>query len=236
MAEAKEGFRGFPPDMLRFYQELARNNRREWFEAARARYSASVVGPAQRFVHELGTRLRSTEKRLLFDAERLNGQGSILRIQRDVRFSADKRPYKTNLGLLFWLDDGRAKKLCPHFYVGIDPQALHLYAGLHGLPPALLLKFRSALLHPRHGRQLETILRALEAEGYSTGGERFKRVPAPFDQGHPLARLLRYDGVYVERRLPPREATLAGLTSRCAETFQQVLPLLRWISGALGGG
>src|SRR5262249_23036848 len=103
LLEAMTGFKGFPPAAFRFLQDLARNNRKEWFEANRAVYEQELRGPMRHLVEALDARLVSIAPEIIGDAKR-----SMFRIHRDVRFSQDKSPYKTNAGAwLYHRDAGR---------------------------------------------------------------------------------------------------------------------------------
>src|SRR3954454_1295433 len=89
----------FTPELFAFLRELAANNEREWFIAHKARYVAEVQEPALAFVEDVGMRLPDVSRHLVADA-RPSG-GSLFRIYRDVRFSKDKSPYKTQVGIQF---------------------------------------------------------------------------------------------------------------------------------------
>lgn len=90
---------GFPAETLAFLRGLAENNTKAWFEAHRADYQAHYVEPALAFVAALGPRLQQIAPGAQFEP-RING--SLFRINRDVRFSADKSPYKHHIDLWFW--------------------------------------------------------------------------------------------------------------------------------------
>ena len=113
-------FTGFPPETFAFLAGLEKNNSKEWFEAHRGDYEAYHVGPAKLFVAAIGPRLKAISKTV--NAEpRVNG--SIFRINRDVRFSKDKRPYKTTLDLWFWEGDKRGWD-SPGFFLRLMPKAM----------------------------------------------------------------------------------------------------------------
>src|SRR5213083_1396570 len=97
-------FTGFDPAALDFLRGLGEHNDRAWFEAHRADYEGLLLAPARELVIALGERLTAIAPGLRADP-RVNG--SILRINRDTRFSNDKRPYKTHLDLWLWEGDGR---------------------------------------------------------------------------------------------------------------------------------
>ena len=91
------GFDGFPEDALRFIYELSQNNEKTWFDANKSRYQESITANVPAFVPSLGERLKAgISPNTVYDT-RANGAGSMMRIYRDVRFSRDKTPYKTNI-------------------------------------------------------------------------------------------------------------------------------------------
>lgn len=228
----------FPRDLLAFYRELETHNRRDWFEANRNRYETSVLEPARAFVRQLGERLRKRERTLIYAAEPKGGAGSIFRIQRDTRFSKDKAPFKTNLGMLFWLEAGRPKKRSPHFYVGVDTKGVLLHTGLNKLDGTLLGRFREAVASERSGRALQDLLDGLVAARFETGAgtPQYKRVPPPYPPDHPRGELLRHDGVFASKRLGRGMATSEELVAQCEAAFEQTVPLLRWLRKHVGTG
>ncbi|HNY91972.1 MAG TPA: DUF2461 domain-containing protein [bacterium] len=135
-------FQGFSRDTVSFFHELEENNERAWFEANRERYQLEVVQPAQAFVLAMNEPLHSVYPGLQADP-RPNGAGSIFRIHRDTRFSRDKRPYKTNLGIFFW-HGWQGKRERPGYYVHLEGNSLALYCGLYEFSSEKLLNYRRA--------------------------------------------------------------------------------------------
>src|SRR3954462_3466837 len=89
----------FTPELFAFLRDLADNNDREWFTTNKARYVADVQEPALAFVEDVGMRLPEVSRHFVADPRPTGG--SLFRIYRDVRFSKDKSPYKTNIGIQF---------------------------------------------------------------------------------------------------------------------------------------
>ncbi|MGA7097163.1 MAG: TIGR02453 family protein, partial [Acidimicrobiia bacterium] len=111
--------RYFQPALFRFLRDLAANNNREWFEANRERYAETVQEPALAFIADFAPRLEKISPCFRADAK-VQG-GSLFRIYRDTRFSADKTPYKTNTGVHFRHDrfkDAHA----PGYYLHLQPR------------------------------------------------------------------------------------------------------------------
>jgi uncharacterized protein (TIGR02453 family) len=112
----------FPHCAADFLSKLSKNNNREWFESHRDEYGAMFLEPAQEFVVEMGEKLQTIRPNIIALPKI---DKSIFRLHRDVRFSKDKLPYKTNLGIIFW--EGDDKKLeSSGFYFHIEPKYFRL--------------------------------------------------------------------------------------------------------------
>jgi uncharacterized protein (TIGR02453 family) len=98
---------GFPPATVAFLGELRENNSREWFDVHRSRYESDVVAPAKAFVTDAAPLLERLAPGITAEPRVL---GSIFRINRDTRFSADKRPYKDHLDIWFWEGDAPSRE------------------------------------------------------------------------------------------------------------------------------
>jgi uncharacterized protein (TIGR02453 family) len=227
-------FSGFPRQTVTFLRGLAAHNEREWFAAHRADYETAVMEPARAFVTAMGGRLKRLTPGIRFDPR---ANGSLFRIFRDTRFSPDKSPYKTNLGILFW--EGRGPRMgCSGYYVHLEPPVLMLGAGLYIIPRPLLERYRRAVADPEYGTELAAIVRKLSARpGYTLGGEHYKRVPAGYDADPAAAGLLRHAGLYAgwEGPIPP-ELHSAALVEFCWEKFKPMEPLHRWLATLVAGG
>ena len=106
----------FQPDLFRFLDALRGNNNREWFQANKERYESDVKGPMLRFIGDFAPRLRQISPRFVADPR--PNCGSLFRIYRDVRFSKDKTPYKTNAGAQFRHQAGKDAH-APGFYLHV---------------------------------------------------------------------------------------------------------------------
>jgi len=222
-------FSGFPKEALRFYKQLENNNDREWFAEHKQVYQECVLEPAQAFVLGLGERLKSLSKGLRYDP-RTNGSGSIMRIYRDIRFSKDKSPYKTNLGIVFWESDGK-KTEGPGYYFHMNAKGAMMYAGLHDFPKAILPKYRDAVVDKKMGAELEAAIKSVRAAGdYVVGGEHYKRVPRGYADDHPRADLLRHNSLFAHTQLIDAAAlSNPDLIDLCFEHCHNMLPIHKWL-------
>ena len=225
-------FEGFPREALKFLKGIERHNDRDWFERHRAEYEACLLDPARAFVEALGRRLRRLVPGIRVEP-RIDG--SILRMHRDTRFSRDKSPYRTWLGLSFWEGDGPAREH-PGFFLQLSASELSLDAGLHRFTREQLAAYREAAADPETGKALRRALRRVTAKGaVSIVGERFKRVPRGLDPEHVNADLLRHDGLFARRAgLPTRPLLGERAVDSCYSVFRELAPVQRWLAEMLG--
>jgi len=115
---AAKGGNAFPPQTLAFLRELADNNRRDWFKPNKVRYEEHVLDPALRFIIAMQAPLADFAPHFTAVPDRVGG--SLMRIYRDTRFSKDKLPYKTNVGIQFRHESARDVH-APGYYVHVAP-------------------------------------------------------------------------------------------------------------------
>jgi len=233
---ARPGFGGFTPEALGFLRRLRRNNRRDWFERHRAVYEAEVREPLRALVEEMDVRLARLAPELTGDPRR-----SLFRIHRDIRFSADKSPCKTNAACQFFHQDaGR----------GAGQDADGAGAGLYFqlaegecfVAGGMWMPARPAL-----GRIREAIDRVPEAIGRLTGAPVFRRrfgrldeeavltrMPRGYSDNHPAARWLRYRSFTATRDLDLDEVLSPRLPDILERDFAALVPLVRWLNQAIG--
>lgn len=225
---SNEQFQGFGSGAQQFFKELSSHNDKQWFTANKTRYETEVLEPAALFVLALGARLQTSYPEINFGTQR-NGSGSIMRINRDIRFSNDKRPYKENLGLVFWIGEGKKVEL-PCFYFHLDAEHIFFYGGQHMFPKDVLQRYREAVDDTSRGTKLTTILATLEKIGLPVIEEpAYKRVPRGYASDHPRASLLRLGGVGVSSVISEQDATSAELIDLCTEYARKMQPLIEWL-------
>lgn len=228
-------FSGFPQDAITFFEEIAIFNEKIWFEENKARFQASVQEPAQAFVEALGERLKILVPDIQYSTS-LNGSGSIMRIYRDVRFSKDKTPYKTNLGLSWW--EGPGKKMEePGYYFHLDRSGAWIAGGMYIFPQATLAIYRKAVDHPQRGKALTAALAVAEKAGLridSSGA--YSRVPTGYDKDHPRGELLKKKGIVaISPGIGVPTITSSALVDVCFDYAKAILPLHQWLVGMQGG-
>ena len=221
-----DSFAGFPSAGFDFLRDLAANNYKPWFEANRRGYDEGLLEPGRLFVAAMGMALSEFAPGIHAEPR---VSGSIFRIHRDIRFSRDKRPYKTHFDMWFW-QGHRHSRDCPGYFLRLTPDAVVAGAGRHAFDKATLEAFRMAVADERRGAALEQALATVRAAGAEVGGAHYKRVPRGFAADHPRADLLRYNALHawIEEPLPP-EVHAADFVDFCCERFRRVSPIQRWI-------
>lgn len=176
-------FTGFDRDVLAFYAELRAHNTREWWTANKGRY--------ERHVHQPMLRLAA-------DLEDEFGEMKIFRPYRDVRFSADKSPYKLHIGMV--------TSARPAHYLHLSEEGLLTGGGVYEVPPAALARFRERVDHEASARSLESVLSALDAREFElmTDGA-LRTAPRGYPADHPRIDLLRLKRLSVGHDDPPAE-------------------------------
>ena len=220
-------FTGFDPAALEFLRGVGEHNDRAWFEAHRADYEGLLLLPTRELVIALGERLAVIAPGVQADP-RVNG--SILRINRDTRFSSDKRPYKTHLDLWLWEGDGPSRG-CSGFFLRIEADRVGYGAGMHHFEKDVVAAYRAAVDDARRGPALQRAVKKATASGAFVGREQWKRVPAPYAADHPRSDLLRFGGVVAGTQVDvPAELFTAGFPDWCLERFGPLRPFQKWVA------
>ena len=215
----------FPPDTIAFLTDLGRNNERSWFESNRHRYEAAYVSPAKSFVEAAAPGLDAIVPSISAEPRVL---GSIFRINRDTRFSSDKRPYKDHLDFWFW--QGPRKSAVSGLFLRVAPDGVIVGAGAHGFDKQQLERYRSAVTNRERGLQLATTVATLRGAGFEIGGETYARPPRGFTAAEPaIEPLLRHSALYAEQTLPASAATSRGFVNKVLDLWREQAPVHRWL-------
>ena len=146
-----------------------------------------------------------------------------------TRFSKDKTPYKTNLGIIFW--EGAGKKTeNPGFYFHVTPYGLGLFCGVYTFTKEKLILYRKAVDNESRGKELSQLISAIEAADCQVGGDHYKRVQTGFEPDHPRADLLKYKGLHASiNDLDPELITKSEFMDYTIEQWRKMAPLHRWL-------
>src|SRR5262245_28715829 len=197
---ATDAFEGFADRDAKFFRALAKNQRREWFEAHRQEYEDGWLVPMKALLAEVRERIDR-----VFPNHPL-AEPKVFRIYRDVRFGKDKSPYKTHIGGYVAIDGaGQGPSVPAPLYLHIAANELFVAAGQYMMDGPQLARFRAAVLDERRGGALAAILRKLGKGGFTVGShDTLQRVPRGLDPDHPRADLLRRKGLIVTFPTLPR--------------------------------
>ena len=177
----------FTPDLFEFLLELRANNSREWFQANKGRYEQHVKEPLIQFIADFGPKLQSISEHFVADT-RANG-GSMFRIYRDVRFSKDKTPYKTQAAAHFRHEVGKSAH-APGFYLHLAPDEVFAGVGLWQPDSATLGRIRGRIdSNPKEWERVAKDPDFLDA--FELTGSSLKRPPKGFDADHPCIEDLK---------------------------------------------
>ncbi|WP_347222105.1 DUF2461 domain-containing protein [Mycolicibacterium poriferae] len=203
-------FRGWPIEAVEFYEGLEADNSKVYWQEHKAVYERQVKAPMEELLTELADEF---------------GEGKLFRPYRDVRFSADKTPYKTTCAAT--LGSG---------YVAFSADGLSVGSGLYMPEPAALTRFRAAVDADDTGAELAAIVADLHRAGYQTmAHEVLKTAPRGFPKDHPRIELLRHKGIAMMKSWPVG----AWLGTRKAKdrvvtALRAAAPLNEWLNRHVG--
>lgn len=222
-------FSGFKPDALAFFAALDTLQQRFEFEGARAYFNANKPAYEREVKKPLGALIETLSARFAAKGVPLRGNkhDSLFRINRDVRFSPDKSPYKTHAGAV--LTPTGSKKDQGVLYIHIDPTGCLMAAGFYRPEPAQLTLLRN---HVRRAfPRFAAIVRDLEAHGLPLStGDTLKRLPRGFEDvtDTDLAQAIKLKGYTVMRPVADADVMDASLADKLEDFARLVLPLLEF--------
>ena len=203
-------FVGFPREAISFFKSLHANNDRGWFQAHKEVYERACREPMLDLMAELGPQL---------------GPSKISRINRDIRFSSDKSPYKTHIAA----GVGR-------YYVNLSRAGLYVGTGIYKPDPAALTRLRSAIDSGASGRKLHTIVAALRRKGYGVEThETLATAPRGYSMDHPRIELLRMKDMFAGKKLAPGPwLSTRKAFERIKRVISDVTPFSEWLQRHVG--
>jgi uncharacterized protein (TIGR02453 family) len=212
-------------ELFAFLAELRRHNDRAWFNANKDRYLAEVRDPALAFIGSIAAPLARISRHITVDP-RPSG-GSLMRIYRDTRFSRDKTPYKTNVGIHFGLDAPRDFE-APGYYLHLAPGEVFMGAGIWHPGADTLRAIRGAIVKDPRGWKVA------KRGGLSHDEATLKRPPRGFDPAHPLIDDLKRLSFTSGARFNERQACAPDFAVRFVAACGREAPLMRFLARAMG--
>jgi uncharacterized protein (TIGR02453 family) len=217
----------FRPEFFRFLRDLARNNNRPWFQAHKSAYETDVLAPCLAFVEALAPKVAAISPTLVGDPRPVGG--SLMRIYRDVRFSKDKSPYRTSMGLHFFhTGSERHEGGLPGFFLHLAPGDSFVGAGMWMPAGPDLARIRQRIVNDPDG------WKKARAVGLSDDENALKRVPPGFDPGHPWAADLKRKGFVASTPFEDSIVTGREFPNRFIAACKGLDPLNRFLAGAVG--
>jgi len=209
-------------DLFHFLVDLKANNRRDWFADNKQRYEESVRQPLLAFVESFAPHLKAISPYFVASPK------ALFRIHRDVRFSHDKSPYKTNVGVQFRHENGKDAHT-PGFYLHLDPDECFLGSGIWHPDSASLQAIRERLVHqPKAWQEVSQI------PGHTLAGESLKKAPKGFDPEHPLLEDLKRKDHVAFRPLTQEEILAPDFLETYAGHCRAAASYVRFLAEALG--
>ena len=219
----------FNKQTFAFLSALAENNEREWFEAHKQEYEDFVRKPALDFIADMSDEMPSISRHFLAQPKKVGG--SLMRVYRDTRFSRDKSPYKTNVGIQFRHEVGKDVH-APGYYLHIEPGGCFVAIGLWRPDADALFRIREAI-----AQDGEAWLAARDEptfrKHFTLEGDSLANAPRGFARDHPLAEDLKRKDFICLAPLTEATVTSKKLRPQVAERFRQAAPLMRFLCQAL---
>ena len=203
-------FKGWKVEALEFFDGLEVENTKAYWTRNKETYETLVRGPMEELLTELAPQF---------------GEGKIFRPYRDVRFSADKSPYKTNIAAV--VRDG---------YIHLSAEGLGVGSGMWQMAPDQLERYRAAVDADRTGKALERLAADMETEGYGVHGHgELKTAPKGYPKDHPRVDLLRYKGLTAWKSWPPAPwLGTAKAKDKIIAFLEAAKPLNAWLKKNVG--
>jgi uncharacterized protein (TIGR02453 family) len=200
-------FKGWPAEAIEFYEGLEADNSKSYWLAHKPEYDQLVHQPMQQLLAELAPQF---------------GEGRVFRPYRDIRFSRDKSPYKTNI----------AARLGTVGYIQLSAEGLGVGSGMYELDADQLDRYRQAVVDDRSGKQLTKIVSALTRRGIEvTAHETLKTAPRGYPKDHPRVELLRHKGLVAWSHWPVGAWLGTGQTKkRVVDFLHGAAPLRDWMA------
>lgn len=219
-------FNGFSKKGIEFLKELELNNTKVWFENHRSIWEKEILLPNTYFVQEMGETLQILVPTIHFKPK---VGGSLFRIYRDVRFSKDKTPMKSKIGLLFW--QGQAHRMqSSSFYMHYDKNSYFIASGIRNFKPPLLKTYREYIKHKKHRNSLHVILEDLKLKGYEIPEAKYKRVPQGFDKDEENIYLSQYASMFAFKEFEMDGVFFSeDIVDRAYKIYEDMSKLQIWV-------
>ena len=222
-------YTGFKPETLEFLRELKKNNNRDWFKENKTRYEEQVLDVALHFIQSMQDPIKEISPHFTAIPKRMGG--SLMRVYRDTRFSKNKLPYKTNIGIQFRHE--QAKNVhSPGYYVHIEPDDVFLGAGMWMPESESLLGIRQRIADKpaewQRAKGGKTFVRH-----FKLGGSSLTRPPRGFDKEHPMIEDIKRKSFIAVKNMNLGEVLDPRFQRKVETAFKAATPYMQFLCKAV---
>ncbi len=213
----------FNPSYLSFFKDLAHNNTTEWFNANKKTYEKEVKKPFEAFVQQIIADIHQITPEILIEPKQ-----AIFRINKDVRFSADKSPYKTEMSAVI-SQKGKKGNPCPGLYINLGAEKAIVASGLKMLEKEQLTEVRHHIADNLEA--FESIIHnpAFQAAFGEIQGDKIKRLPEEFKATAEKQALLYNTSFLAMAELPAEEIIKPDFAEQVINLYKRTLPLAMFL-------
>jgi len=220
----------FSPETIRFLEQLTANNNRDWFKEHKSRYEEDVLDVALRFIQSMQDPLADIAPHFVASPTRVGG--SLMRVYRDTRFSKNKTPYKTNIGIQFRHEQARDVH-APGYYVHIAPDQVFVGVGMWRPDSDPLRGIRERIAtRPAEWKQVKND-RAFKRH-FELGGESLLRPPRGFDKDHEWIDDIKRKSFMAVRELMVEDCLSPQFQRTVESSFKTAESFMRFLCKAVG--
>lgn len=228
MAEPR--YVGFNDTTIGFLRELSRNNNRDWFKENKPRYEELVLDVALRFIQSMQKPLADFAPHFVALPTRVGG--SLMRVYRDTRFSKNKLPYKTNIGIQFRHEQAKDVH-SPGYYLHIEPDSVFLGAGMWRPDSDPLRAIRERIAaRPAEWRRIT--FDAAFKRHFKLGGETLTRPPRGFDKDHECIDDIKRKSFIAVKDMDVAACLTPRFQQKVETAFKSATPYMRFLCDAVG--
>ena len=227
---AASRYAGFNPETVKFLRELKKNNNRDWFNENKSRYEELVLDVALHFIQSMHDPLKEMAPHFTAIPKRMGG--SLMRVYRDTRFSKNKLPYKTNIGIQFRHEQAKSAH-SPGYYVHIAPDDVFIGAGMWMPESQPLLAIRERI-RDKSAEWTRAKGDKAFARHFKLGGSSLTRPPRGFDKEHPMIEDIKRKSFIAIKNMSHDDALSPQFQRKVETAFKAATPYMRFLCKAVG--
>jgi uncharacterized protein (TIGR02453 family) len=219
-------FQGFSKKGIKFLKDLSKNNTKVWFEDHRHIWEDEIQKQTKDYVQEMGETLQILVPSINFNPK---VSGSLFKIYRDVRFSKDKTPMKSKIGIIFW--QGTSHRMqSSSFYMHFDKDEYFIATGIRNFKQPLLKTFREYLKDNKKREELHHIIEDLQTKGYLFPEAKFKRLPRGIAKEDSFLYLYFFGAMYAYQIFKIDKIFYSEeILNRVFKIYEDMLHLQQWV-------